>query len=291
MAMTFGLSTHLFHGDRLGRAHLETIKAHGFDAIELFATRTHVDYHDPKYLDGLATDLAATGVKATSMHAPICESYVGGVWGRAYSNAASEAARRLEAVKETTVALGAAKRLGCELVVLHLGLPVTQEVPPGDNDRGAVNKSLEALAEASAAAGVPLALEVLPNKLSDPDVLLEYFEDLELAGAGVCLDFGHAHLLEGAPEAAETLSGHIITTHVHDNLGTLDNHLVPGEGSIDWRGTLTAMWKIGYQGRLVFEVADQGDAAGVLKRTVGARGRLQAILEGLSEPLPFKEAD
>ena len=167
MAMTFGLSTHLFHGDRLGRAHLETIKAHGFDAIELFATRTHVDYHDPKYLDGLAKDLAATGVKATSMHAPICESYVGGVWGRAYSNAATEAARRLEAVKETTVALGAAKRLGCELVVLHLGQPVTQEIPPGDNDRGAVNKSLDALAEASAAAGVPLALEVLPNRLSD----------------------------------------------------------------------------------------------------------------------------
>ena len=290
MATSFGLSTHLFHGTRLGRPHLETIKAHGFDAIELFATRTHVDYHDPQFLDRLQTDLDATGIRAVSMHAPICASYVDGVWGRGYSNAMSESARRLEAVHETRVALGAARRLGCEFVVLHLGTPVTQEVPAGDNDRGAVRRSLDALAEASAAAGVPLALEVLPNNLSDPDVLLAYFDEIDLVGAGVCLDFGHANLREGAPEAAETLSGHVITTHLHDNKGTLDNHLVPFEGTIDWAKTLTAMWKIGYGGRLMFEVADQGNPLDVLRRTVGARARLQAILDGLSEPLSFEES-
>jgi len=61
------------------------------------------------------------------------------------------------------------------------------------------------------------------------------------------------------------------------------------EGTIDWPKTLTAMWKIGYTGRWMFEVADHGDAGDVLKRTVGARTRLQAILDGLSEPLVFDE--
>jgi sugar phosphate isomerase/epimerase len=286
---TFGLSTHLFHGDRLGQPHLETIKAHGFDMVELFATRTHVDYHDARALDELARALDATGVRAVSLHAPICESYVGGVWGRGYSNAMSESARRLEAVEETRVALAAARHLGCEFVVLHLGTPVTQDVPSGDNDRGAVRRSLETLGEASASIGVPLALEVLPNDLSDPDVLLQYFDEIELAGAGVCLDFGHANLRDGAPEAAETLSGHVVTTHVHDNKGALDNHLVPFEGTIDWARTLTTMWKIGYAGRFMFEVADHGDAIGVLRRTVSARTRLQAILDGLAEPLAFDE--
>jgi len=93
----------------------------------------------------------------------------------------------------------------------------------------------------------------------------------------------------GAPEAAEALSGQVIATHVHDNLGKLDNHLVPFQGNIDWAATLTAMWKIGYSGPLMFEVADQGDAAAVLARTVGARTRLQAILDGLSEPFRFEE--
>ena len=41
----FGISTHLYHGARLGRDHLMEIGGHGFEALELFATRTHFDYH------------------------------------------------------------------------------------------------------------------------------------------------------------------------------------------------------------------------------------------------------
>ena len=87
-------------------------------------------------------------------------------------------------------------------------------------------------------------------------------DELELGDAGICLDFGHAHLTGGAPEAAEALSGHVITTHVHDNHGQLDDHLVPFDGTIDWAATLMAISKVGYAGPLVFEVADHGDAGG-----------------------------
>ena len=34
----FGVSTHLFHGQRLAREHLLEIAAHGFDTVEVFAT-------------------------------------------------------------------------------------------------------------------------------------------------------------------------------------------------------------------------------------------------------------
>ena len=61
------------------------------------------------------------------------------------------------------------------------------------------------------------------------------------------------------------------------------------DGTIDWPATLMAMWKIGYDGNFVFEVADHGDAGSVLQRTVGARTRLQAILKGLAEPIEFDE--
>ena len=42
----FGISTHLFHEQPLERAHLADIAAAGFDLIELFATRSHIDYRD-----------------------------------------------------------------------------------------------------------------------------------------------------------------------------------------------------------------------------------------------------
>jgi sugar phosphate isomerase/epimerase len=286
--MRFGLSTHLYHGERLSRQHFETIRASGFDLVEVFATRTHIDYHDARHLDQVRGWLDDLGVTANSVHGPICESFTQGVWGRSYSNASTQAARRDEAIAETRLAFDAARRLGASSLVVHLGLPRFQEIPPGDNDPGAVRRSIEALARAAADTGVALALEVMPNPLSTPDALLDVLDELEI-DAGICLDFGHAHLEGGAPEAAEVLSGHMITTHVHDNKGQLDNHLVPFEGSIDWAATLMAMSKVGYSGPLIFEVADQGDAADVLARTVRARARLQAILKDLSAPLEFNE--
>jgi sugar phosphate isomerase/epimerase len=171
-------------------------------------------------------------------------------------------------------------------------LPKGQPTPPDDNNAAAARRSLETLASAAQSAGVRLALELIPNALSTAEALEALFGgDLELGDAGVCLDLGHAHLMGGVPEATEVLSGHIITTHVHDNDRKADAHRVPGEGTIDWPAAMTALGKVGYGGPLIFEVADHGDAAGVVRRTVGARNRLRAILEDLAQPLDFSSAE
>jgi sugar phosphate isomerase/epimerase len=286
----FGLSTHVFHGERLSERHFERIAAHGFPLVELFATRSHFDYHDAQAIRDARTWMAHHGLTPWSVHAPICESFVGGVWGRPYSNATTDSMARREAIDETVASIGAARDLGCSIVVLHLGLPQGQSIPPGDNDARALSRSLEPIAEASAAAGVRLALEVIPNELASPEALLDWLEgDLELGDAAVCLDVGHAHLAGGAVEAAEILSGHVITTHVHDNAGRSDDHLVPFGGTIDWPGTMMALFKIGYTGPLILELPDHGDAERVLRSAASARARLEAILRDLEQPLPFEE--
>ncbi|MCC7009308.1 MAG: sugar phosphate isomerase/epimerase [Acidobacteria bacterium] len=288
----FGISTHLFHGERLSRPHLEAIASAGFELVEVFATRTHVAYHEPSSVADLRRQLDALHLEAWSVHAPICDGFVGGVWGRPYSNATTDARARAEAVSETRLAIDAARVLGCRMIVLHLGLPNGQPIPSNDNDRSALQQSLEPIAEACAAARVRLALEVIPNDLATPEALVEWLSgDLELGDAGVCLDVGHAHLVGGAPEAAETLAGYVITTHIHDNRGRSDDHLVPFDGTIDWHATLMTLSKIGYTGPLVFELPDHGDAAGVLRRAVDARRRLQAILDDLAQPLDFVVED
>jgi sugar phosphate isomerase/epimerase len=285
---TFGISTHLFHGERLARRHLERVKAQGFDVVELFATRTHVDYHDDEAVAALRTWLDELGMRATSLHLPICDGYRHGVWGRTYSNATPDPTARAEAIDETRAAAAAAGRLGCDVAVLHLGIPRGQPIPPDDNDRGALARSLEPIARASAEAGVRLALEVIPNDLATPDALLEWLSaDLDLGDTAVCLDFGHAHLVGGAPEAFEALGGHIVATHVHDNAGVSDDHLVPFQGTINWTATLTAMLKVGYLGPLIFELPGHGDADRVLAGAVDARRRIQSILEDLARPIAF----
>jgi sugar phosphate isomerase/epimerase len=287
--MRFGLSTHLFHAERLARRHLAAIAGHGFDLVEVFATRTHFPYDDAGAVAELKGWLDDLGMRAGSMHLPITAGVPGGIWGKPYSNASSDAATRQEAIHEAQLAFEAAARLGCAIGVLHLGVSRGTPMPAPDNDPRAARSSLEQIAGAAEAAGVQLAIEVIPNDLSTPDALRDLLGgDLEIGATGVCLDFGHAHLMGGTPEAAEALAGHVVTTHVHDNRGQADDHLVPFAGTIDWTITLMAMSKVGYAGPLLFEVAGDGDPEDVLRRTVGARARLQAILDDLSAPFIFE---
>jgi len=82
--MVFALSTHLFHGERLSRRHLELVRAGGFTDVEVFATRTHLEYGDDGAVAALAADLDDLGLTAGSVHAPICASFAGGHWGRGW---------------------------------------------------------------------------------------------------------------------------------------------------------------------------------------------------------------
>ncbi len=291
--MRFSLSTHLFHGERLERSHLQAIADAGFAELELFATRSHVDYHDRGRLHEVRGWLQDLGLAVTSMHGPIVESFTDGQWGRAFSIATSDGARRQEALDEMHAAFEAARVLGCAALVVHLGLPREQPVPAGDNDPRATGRSLDAIAAMAGDTGVNLALELIPNELSTAAALADWLDaeqpGLRTGAVGICLDLGHAHMLDGISDAAERLGGAILTTHVHDNNGREDSHLVPFQGTIDWPEALASLWKVGYSGALVFEVADRGNAPAVLERTVGARNRLQAILDDLAAPLAFSE--
>ena len=131
----FGVSTHLYHNLRLSREHLLEIAAHGFETVELFATRTHFDYHNPAAVADLQQWLAEAGLELGSVHAPINESFTGGRWGRALSVASPDEEARAVAVAETELALHIARRIPVQVLVMHLGVPRTQEAPGGGNAR------------------------------------------------------------------------------------------------------------------------------------------------------------
>ena len=229
--LRFGVSTHLYHHARLDREHLVEIAAHGFDCIELFATRTHFDYHDTSSVAHLAEWLDDTRLALNSMHAPICASLLDGVWGESYSNALVDDARRRKALAEAQAALDVAKVIPYKHLVVHLGVPETLAPPAGDNSREAARRSVEELQAMSERAGVHLALEVIPNAISTPDALVTLIEqDLEgTRPASAWTSDTHSSWVTSA-DAIETCSGHVVTTHLHDNDGRSDDHLAPGEG-------------------------------------------------------------
>jgi sugar phosphate isomerase/epimerase len=275
----FGVSTHLYHNYRLTREHLLEIGAHGFDTVELFATRTHFDYHSPAAVADLQQWLAEAGLELHSVHAPIGESFAGGRWGPPLTLASTDSATREKAMAETERALQIARRIPFSVLVAHLGLPRSQRPSADDNSRESSRRSIEELHRLAEPLGVRVALEVIPNELSRPASLVHFIEEvLDTSAVGICLDFGHAHMDGDLADAIETVSEHLMTTHVHDNRGRTDDHLVPFDGSIDWPAALTSVQKIGYEGTLLFEIAAHGSAKDTLQKAQKARQRMQGLL-------------
>ena len=276
--MRFGISTHLYHNRRLERDHLAQIASYGFETIELFATRSHFDYYDDTAIGMLADWLSETGLALNSVHAPIAASVTNGQWGETYSNAVQDAARRQAAVREAEAAMRIARRIPFDVLVVHLGTP-TAKSQPGDNNRASAFRSAEDICRLAEPLGVRIALELIPNELSTTPSLVTMLEqDLDAPHAGICLDFGHAHLMGDVADAVETAAEHLIATHVHDNRRRDDEHLVPYLGSINWDLALMTMQKIGYDGTYLMELATAIAPAQVLEEARLVRQRFERTL-------------
>jgi len=275
--MRFGISTHLFHDQRLTRDHLAQIAAHGFEAVEVFATRTHFDYHDAAAIKELGGWLKDTGLALHGIHAPIVESMdATGKWGPAISNAVTDTAKRQAAVREADTALNIARELGAGVFVVHLGTPTAQG---GENSRTAAFRSVEDICRLAEPIDIRVALELMPNPLSDASQLVAMLDrDLEFPKAGICLDFGHAFLMGDVADQIETVAEHLVTTHVHDNGGKKDDHLVPFQGRINWDMALMTMQKVGYDGTYMMELANLSTPAEVLQKAQAARKRFEKLL-------------
>jgi sugar phosphate isomerase/epimerase len=285
----FGISTHLYVGDRLDRDMLVEIAAHGFDAVEVFAVKSHFDYRDRRAAIALAEWLDDTRLRLHSMHAPIARDYVRGTWQDNLSLAAHDEPRRKAAVDEALAALEVAASVSYSTLVLHAGVPEPFG-GPADNHLASMVKSLEQLSPAAERHGVRLAVEVIPNGLSTAAALVHLLEsDIDATALGICMDVGHARLMGDVVDAIETCSGHLITTHLHDNRGRGDDHLVPGKGVIDWDAAMLAFQKIGYDGAWMFELAATADRKTTLEQAVKARERFEALLHIGDEMLGMDE--
>jgi sugar phosphate isomerase/epimerase len=275
----FGISTHLYHEQRLDKAHLIEIATNGFDTVEVFATRSHFDYHDSAAVRSLRDWLIEAGLELHSIHAPITDVFANGRSQRSFSTASRNADERRATIREMEAALSIASVIPFKYLVVHLGVPVAQHPGADDNHRESAVRSVEEIHRMAAAAGVRIALEVMGNDLSTPSDLVDILErSFDGADLGICMDVGHAHMLGDTAEAIETTSEYLATTHIHDNRRQSDDHLVPFQGNINWAATIMAFEKIGYDGVLMYEVKAAESPRAVLERSVAARRRLEALM-------------
>ena len=88
--------------------------------------------------------------------------------------------------------------------------------------------------------------------------LVDDFHDPE--HVGICYDFGHANLCGQAfhRRNLNIIGNRLHAIHVQDNHGTLDEHLMPFHGNIDWAECMAGLAEIGYDGDLTYEIQEFG---------------------------------
>lgn len=71
---------------------------------------------------------------------------------------------------------------------------------------------------------------------------------------GACWDTGHAHVQKVDQAAAISVLGNRLkTTHIHDNDGSYDHHLLPYQGTINWDELVGALKENQYGGDFTYE--------------------------------------
>lgn len=152
---------------------------------------------------------------------------------------------------ETAVALGASVVSVCPGHSLH-----------GQGREDAWRRlcmSLDELCDFAAKHGVRLAIEPADRYETDlvqtTDDALRLLRELGYNNLGVVLDAGHCQLVGESPSnAVRKLGSALFHVHIDDNFGQRDQHLVPGEGNVDFASFIAALDEVAYDGFLAVEL-------------------------------------
>ena len=92
-----------------------------------------------------------------------------------------------------------------------------------------------------------------------PDEMLKQYDSLDTKYKTICLDSGHTHeagtfWVPAVEDMIRALGNKITLTHLHDNMGVRDDHLLPTMGNIKWERVFDAFDEIGYNGVYNFEL-------------------------------------
>ncbi len=276
--MIRALSTHLFVNYRLTTALLDKIQKAGIPAVEIFCARQHLDYRNRAQITELAHWFRDSELRFHALHSPI---YSDDVWGRSGPNAVLNIAepsktRRIQTVDEIKRAIEIAESAPFRFLIQHMGLP---EEEFDERKVEAAFSSLDELSVFARQRGVEILLENIPNGLSTADRLGAFFELTHL-NLGVCFDVGHAHLDEGIPQAFGKLKERIRSTHLHDNDGREDAHLMPflsSGGTVDWTRTVSLLRTCGDDVPLLLEVRETPEIHNPLEAVQEVFERLEML--------------
>jgi len=235
------------------------IAALGYSGVEVMADVPHawpawmLEEQKQSLRDALAKNrLAISNVNAFMMHA------INDPRQRYWYPSWIEPDRHYRQIRidHTRRALTLARELGSPCITTEPGGPVE----PGASWSAALKLFVEMLkpvAEHAEKEDVLLLVEPEPGLLIETvDQFLELMQHLDSPAVGMNYDIGHAYCVgDDAATTIPRVAKYIRHFHLEDIAATrVHQHLVPGDGAIDFAAALKAIRGIGYQGWITIEL-------------------------------------
>lgn len=211
---------------------LPLVKAAGFDGFCSGWTFGN----DLAAMTALAQQAADLGLNYENSHSTIPGSEL--MW--------VEKAEAEAAVENFLLCLDNCEKLHIPLMVVHVQ---TQGVENPDFALGM--KRFERIVDYAAQRNIRIAFE----NIDAPELLertLRHFAGR--TNVGFCYDNGHEACHTPGVRYMPKVGDKLIYTHLHDNFGADDDHLIPGDGSLDMELLVKEIRDSGYQGGLTLEV-------------------------------------
>lgn len=134
------------------------------------------------------------------------------------------------------------------LLVMHL---TSKSEAPAYGEIGL--ERIQKLADYAATLGVKLALE----NTKIPGYQEYVIQNISNKNLGICYDAGHCHAHFGDKFDFSIFKDRIFAVHLHDNDGTADQHLIPFDGTIDWKNVISGLKSANYDGPITLELCYQ----------------------------------
>ena len=152
-------------------------------------------------------------------------------------------------------AIDMAAALGSDCVSLWSGI-----LPAGDTREDGSRRLVEGLKlvlDYAERREVKIGFEPEPGMLLDTMAsFTELVEQIDSPRLGLTLDIGHLHCLgEPIEETIFRWSNRLVNIHIEDMCAGVHEHLMFGEGEIDFPPVLAALQKVGYAGGLHVELS------------------------------------
>ncbi len=210
--------------------YIEYLARTGFDSIFTCG-------NDEPFISFISRKCRQVNLCYETLHAPF--DGINGLW---YEDSANAVTDRLKHSVEL------ASEYGIGIVIVHLS---SKENCPPVTDAGL--KHFDSLVDFARKKNIILAVEN-QRKLGNIATILELYPK----GSGVefCWDVGHEKCFAHGREYMPLFGNRCITTHIHDNnmIYNADEHLIPFDGSIDFRRTAELLNEYNYRGTLMLEL-------------------------------------